>query len=171
MNPVLSMCKQTASGIDYSSVIEILKASSRLRPFINTPSKRPPRKSTISPIMYSFSCVNLAQKYYLAFRVKWLGEQESIYRLCEVVREDIEKLAKDDHWQVKPDHLTKLIHLSVIELYSPGLKIPYKDKLEYLGITKDTYYRRYKHYLNQIYADLDDYTNVAYSHIKKHLRG
>lgn len=146
MNPVQMLVNQTARGCQ----LDVVRGGV---PFLTND-------------LISLACVNLQNKYYLAARVKWCGEHESIKRMSELLLDDIDKLAKAECWQLKDGHLGKLCLVACLELYSSrisGVKIA-----QYMEIKKDVYYRRYRHYLNQIYSYLEDYTNIAYSHIKSH---
>jgi len=149
MNPVNLLLRQTASGVNLEG--------SRGLPEITTE-------------LISLACINLSKKYYLAARVKWCGEAESLRAVSDLVEQDIKKIAKQDHWQVKPGHLKKLCWLACLELYAPKMRISGIAQAQYIGVKKDIYYRRYKHYINQIYSHLEDYTNIAFTHIKKHCR-
>lgn len=124
----------------------------------------------ITPSMVCLACGGLAKKYMVAFTAKWAGEltKADLTSLSEALLWDISKIAGD--WTYKKGTILKMCELAVKELHDPKKYRSDVSKAREIGVCRQTFAKQYTSYYNQIYSLVDDYTNVAFRHIKNKLK-
>jgi len=128
-------------------------------------------KPEIDSAMINLACGGLKKKYMTAMTIKWGGtmNQADIDSLSEFLLGDVSKIAVSENWKYKKGTLLKMCILAVKELHSNKIFNTDVKKANEIGVCRQSYSKKYSKYYSEIFLCLDEYTNIAYSHIFRRL--